>query len=112
MEHSSLNDIESLSGTSSADTSNSQKASGFSLFMDLLSGACVPDNLWRDRMFRVKYAVRTLLHPLDTLNVLNKMAAEPVWQEAFTVQTKLPSKIHKPYLHLGLPSAGRAARRL
>ena len=108
MEHSSLNDIESLSGTSSADTSNSQKASGFSLFMDLLSGACVPDNLWRDRMFRVKYAVRTLLHPLDTLNVLNKMAAEPVWQEAFTVQTKLPSKIHKPYLHLGLPSAGRA----
>lgn len=54
MEHSSLNDIESLSGTSSADTSNSQKASGFSLFMDLLSGACVPDNLWRDRMFRVK----------------------------------------------------------
>ncbi len=109
MEHSPLNDIESLSGPQSTDPTLNKKVSGFSLFMDLLSGACVPDNLWRDRMFRVKYAVRTLLHPLDTLKVLNKMAAEPVWQEAFTVQTKLPSKIHKPYLHLGLPSAGRAS---
>ncbi|PKE28592.1 DUF535 domain-containing protein [Rahnella sp. AA] len=103
MEHSPLNETESLSETTT------KNASGFNLFIDLLSGACVPDNLWRDRMFRVKYAVRTLLHPLDTLRVLNKMAAEPVWQEAFSVQTKLPSKIHKPYLHLGLASAGRAA---
>lgn len=103
MEHSPLNETESLSETTT------KNASGFNLFTDLLSGACVPDNLWRDRMFRVKYAVRTLLHPLDTLRVLNKMAAEPVWQEAFSVQTKLPSKIHKPYLHLGLASAGRAA---
>ncbi|MBF7994847.1 VirK/YbjX family protein [Rahnella laticis] len=102
MEHSSLNQTESLNGTTT------KNASGFNLFMDLLSGARVPDNLWRDRMFRVKYFVRTLLHPLDTLKVLDKMAAEPVWHEAFTVQTKLPSKIHKPYLYLGLPSAGRA----
>jgi uncharacterized protein VirK/YbjX len=112
MEHSSLNETESLNGTFSSGQigveETIKKSSGFSLFMDLLSGACVPDNLWRDRMFRVKYAVRTLLHPLDTLKVLNKMASEPVWQEAFSIQTKLPSKIHKPYLHLGLPSAGRA----
>lgn len=108
MEHSPLNEIESLNGTHAVNDTNSKKASGFNLFMDLLSGACVPDNLWRDRMFRVKYAVRSLLHPLDTLKVLKNMATEPVWQEAFSVQTKLPSKIHKPYLHLGLPSAGRA----
>lgn len=112
MEHSPLNETESLSGTFSsgqiAAEETIKKSSGFSLFMDLLSGARVPDNLWRDRMFRVKYAVRTLLHPLDTLKVLNKMASEPVWHEAFSVQTKLPSKIHKPYLYLGLPSAGRA----
>lgn len=103
MEHTPLNQTESLSGTTT-----SKKASGLGLFMDLLSGACVPDNLWRNRMFRVKYAVRTLLHPLDTLKVLNEMATRAVWQEAFTVQTKLPSKIHKPYLYLGLASAGRA----
>lgn len=112
MEHSSLNETESLNGTFSSGQigveETIKKSSGFSLFMDLLSGTCVPDNLWRDRMFRVKYAVRTLLHPLDTLKVLNKMASEPVWQEGFSIQTKLPSKIHKPYLHLGLPSAGRA----
>lgn len=107
MEHSPLNETESLNGNFSVEETI-KKTSGFSLFVDLLSGTCVPDTLWRDRMFRVKYAVRTLLHPLDTLKVLNKMAAEPVWQEAFTVQTKLPSKIHKPYLHLGLHSAGRA----
>ncbi|MCR9003716.1 hypothetical protein [Rahnella perminowiae] len=50
------------------------------MFIDLLSGACVPDNLWRDRMFQVKYAVRTLLHPLDYPEVLNKMAARAVWR--------------------------------
>lgn len=108
MEHSPLNDTESLSGNFPVEQT-SKKSSGFTLFRDLLSGACVPDNLWRDRMYRVKYAVRTLLHPLDTLKVLDKMAAEPLWHEAFTVQTKLPGKIHKPYLYLGLPSAGRAA---
>jgi uncharacterized protein VirK/YbjX len=107
MEHSPLNETESLSGSYSAGK-NIKKTSGFSLFMDLLSGARTPDALWKNRMFRVKYAVRTLLHPLDTLKVLDKMAAEPVWQEALSVQTKLPNKIHKPYLYLGLPSAGRA----
>ena len=85
-----------------------KKTSGFALFMNLLSGARTPDALWKNRLFRVKYAVRTLLHPLDTLKVLDKMASEPVWQEALNVQTKLPNKIHKPYLYLGLASAGRA----
>ncbi|MFU2318859.1 VirK/YbjX family protein [Rahnella sp. PCH160] len=107
MEHSPLNETESLSGSYTA-AKNIKKASGFTLFMDLLSGTRTPDALWKNRMFRVKYAVRTLLHPLDTLKVLDKMASEPVWQEALSVQTKLPNKIHKPYLYLGLPSAGRA----
>ncbi|AVF37594.1 VirK/YbjX family protein [Rahnella sikkimica] len=107
MEHSHLNETESLSGNYTAGK-NTKKASGFTLFMDLLSGARSPDALWKNRMFRVKYAVRTLLHPLDTLKVLDKMATEPVWQDALSVQTKLPNKIHKPYLYLGLPSAGRA----
>jgi len=97
MEHSSLNRIGSI------------KASGLNLFIELLTGKCVPDGLWRDSYFRIKYAVRTLIHPVLTFKILNKIVTEPIWQAAFTVQTKLPNKIHKPYLYAGLPSAQRAS---
>ena len=66
MEHIPLNETESLSEAYPVEHTI-KKTSGFSLFVDLLSGTCVPDNLWRDRMFRVKYAVRTLLHRTDQI---------------------------------------------
>ncbi|MEA9390627.1 VirK/YbjX family protein [Acerihabitans sp. TG2] len=97
MEHSSLNRIGNV------------KANGIHLFIELLTKRCVPDDLWRDSYFRIKYAVRTFIHPLLTLKILNKIAAEPIWQEAFTVQTKLPNKIHKPYLYADLPPALRVS---
>ncbi len=97
MEHSSLNKIDTV------------KVNGLSLFIELLTEKCVPDDLWHDGYFRIKYMVRTLLHPVLTLTILNKIAVEPIWQQAFTVQTKLPTKIQKPYLYTGLPTAQRAS---
>lgn len=85
------------------------KGEGLNLFWELLNGKYVPDGLWRHRSFRIKFAIRSLLHPILTVKILDQIAVSPVWRQAFAVQTKLPDKIHKPYLCLGLSVQQRAA---
>lgn len=83
--------------------------SGLSLFLALVSGKVMPGKMWHNNLFRTKYALRTLLHPRMTLRLLKKIASEPVLRQVMPVQTMLPSKIHKPYLYLGMPVASRTS---
>ncbi|XBS68683.1 VirK/YbjX family protein [Acerihabitans sp. KWT182] len=90
-------------------TASGKKAPSLALLIELLEGQCIPDNLWRKRFFRIKFAARSLLHPMLSLRILGNIATNPVWREAFSVQTKLPDKIHKPYLYSGLSVRQRAS---
>ncbi|WP_413734892.1 VirK/YbjX family protein [Sodalis sp. RH21] len=100
MEHSPLNEL---------NATGYNNTSGLRLLNDLLRGKYVPHGQWRKVVFRAKYAVRTLIYPVQTLNVLANIAADPLWQKAFSVQTTLAEKVHKPYLYLGLPASQRCA---
>ncbi|TKI08221.1 VirK/YbjX family protein [Martelella alba] len=92
-----------------ANGSHNKNKGGLSLFIDLLRATSIPDELWRERLFRIKFGLRTLSHPIITLKILNQIVINPVWKTAFAAQTKLPDKIHKPYLYLGLSVRQRAS---
>ncbi|KTS75899.1 VirK/YbjX family protein [Pantoea stewartii] len=78
------------------------------LFFQLLSGKYVPNKLWRSRLFRLKFALRTLIAPVTTLRYLQQLSALPRITQLMHVQGLLPAKLHRPYLRAGMSVAQRA----
>lgn len=82
--------------------------SSLTLFLSLVTGKLKPGKLWYDREYRLKYLVRSLSCPLQTMKIVGAITREPVMREMLAVQHTLPSKIHRPYLYGGMPVASRA----
>ena len=86
-----------------------RQENGLTLFLSLVSGKFKPGKLWYDREYRIKYLMRSLLCPVQTMRLVDSIAAEPVMHEILSVQHTLPSKIHRPYLYRTLPIAQRVS---
>jgi len=79
-----------------------------SFFLSLITGKFKPGKLWYDREYRIKYLFRSLAVPATTWKIVKAITGEPVMRDILPVQHTLPSKIHRPYLYNGMPSADRA----
>ncbi len=84
-----------------------RQETGLTLFLSLVTGKLKPGKLWYEREYRIKYLMRSLLCPVQTMKLAESITAEPVMREILSVQHTLPSKIHRPYLYGSLPVAQR-----
>ncbi|MDZ7276698.1 VirK/YbjX family protein [Pantoea eucrina] len=89
-------------------TSEANNDSSTSLFVQLISGKSRPDKLWNSKMFRFKFALRSLVFPVATFNYLNELAKLPFLPQLMRMQGLLPAKLHRPYLRAGFSVAQRA----
>lgn len=78
------------------------------LFVSLISGNIRPNKLWHSRVFRLKFALRSLVFPVATFNYLDKLANMPCLAQLLKMQGLLPAKPHRPYLCAGFSVAQRA----
>lgn len=81
---------------------------GLSLLFALLTGKAVPAAQWQSPAYRAKFLLRSLLYPCASLRHLRQIAIQSEMRYALSLQSTLPGKIHRPYLHLGLSCAQRA----
>ncbi|MDI9223028.1 VirK/YbjX family protein [Pantoea sp. EA-12] len=93
---------------STITTSVTDNDSSTALFFPLISGKVTPDKLWNSKMFRFKYALRSLVFPITTFNYLNELAKLPFLPQLLSMQGLLPAKPHRPYLCAGFSVAQRA----
>lgn len=80
---------------------------GLSTIMALIGGGLIPADIWREKAYRAKFCLRTLLAPRQTLRFFNEMTRNRYFSALLSAQKTLPSKIHRHYLHLGLNAASR-----
>lgn len=83
--------------------------SSSSLFFQLISGKCVPDNIWKSRRFRLKFSLRTLLFPVASIRYLAQLSRLPQKDNMISQQGLLPAKPHhRPFLRAVTDMAARS----
>lgn len=80
---------------------------GLTTVLALVSGRLQPGDIWRESSYRAKFLLRTALAPRQTIRFFNAMAQESYFDALLAAQKTLPSKIHRHYLHLGMPVGER-----
>ncbi|NIF02265.1 DUF535 domain-containing protein [Pantoea sp. Acro-805] len=78
------------------------------LFLPLVSGKYRPNKLWDSQVFRLKFALRSLVFPATTFNYLNQLSQLSFLSELIKSQGLLPAKPHRPYLSAKMSVAQRA----
>lgn len=81
--------------------------SGLSIIVSLINGNVLPGDIWREKSYRVKFLLRSLIAPRQTLRFFNAMAKNNYFWVLLNAQKTLPSKIHRHYLHLGMSTSSR-----
>ncbi len=80
---------------------------GLATIMALISGELTPGDIWREKSYRAKFCLRSLIAPRQTLRFFNAMANTDYFPTLLSAQKTLPSKIHRHYLHLGMNAGAR-----
>lgn len=80
---------------------------GLATIMALISGELTPGNIWREKSYRAKFCLRSLVAPRQTLRFFNAMTKNHYFSTLLSAQKTLPSKIHRHYLHLGMNAGSR-----
>lgn len=81
--------------------------SGFSTIVSLINGTLIPGDIWREKSYRAKFCLRSLIAPRQTLRFFNVMTGSRYFSALLDAQKTLPSKIHRHYLHLGMNASSR-----
>ncbi|UCQ55349.1 VirK/YbjX family protein [Edwardsiella tarda] len=71
---------------------------GFTLFAALAQGKYRPSGLWHKASFRAKFALRTLLMPRASGQLLTMLASLAQRDAILSCQPRLPCRLHHPYL--------------
>ncbi|OSN08461.1 VirK/YbjX family protein [Lonsdalea iberica] len=85
-----------------------KKISRASLFLQLLSGHFRSEKIGFKNKIKAKFLLRSLLFPFSTYYFLGGICAMPCMQRLVKTHPCLPTKIHRPYLHVGLNATERA----
>lgn len=80
---------------------------GLATIMALINGELTPGDIWREKSYRAKFCLRSLVAPRQTLRFFNTMTKNHYFSTLLSAQKTLPSKIHRHYLHLGMNAASR-----
>lgn len=80
---------------------------GISTIISLINGDLMPGAIWREKTYRAKFCLRSLLAPRQTLRFFNAMTENSYFLALLDAQKTLPSKIHRHYLHLGMNASSR-----
>lgn len=70
----------------------------FSLYVSLIKGDLRPSNFWNSVHFRFKFAIRSLLMPVSTFQILRFLTSSPSGFEIISAQPRIPCRIQRPYL--------------
>lgn len=68
------------------------------LCLSLFQGKYTPHELWKERKFRLKFLLRSLLMPLSTHKLLKLLTEHPHYEKLLLAQPRLPCRLHRPYL--------------
>ncbi|MFP1918418.1 VirK/YbjX family protein [Lonsdalea quercina] len=85
-----------------------KKLSRASLFFQLLSGHFRSEKIEFKNKIKAKFLLRSLMLPFPTYYFLGRICSMPCMQRLIKTHPCLPTKIHRPYLHVGLNAAERA----
>lgn len=80
---------------------------GLSTIVSLINGNLMPGDIWREKSYRAKFCLRSLIAPRQTLRFFNEMTKNSYFSALLDAQKTLPSKIHRHYLHLGMNASSR-----
>lgn len=80
---------------------------GLSIIVSLINGNLMPGDIWREKSYRAKFCLRSMLAPQQTLRFFNEMTKNSYFSSLLDAQKTLPSKIHRHYLHLGMSTSAR-----
>ncbi|AOM42190.1 VirK/YbjX family protein [Xenorhabdus hominickii] len=75
-------------------------SSGMKLFADLIVKRVAPGEHWHSSSNRTKFALRSMLTPISTLQLLDSLAKTPRYLDILNKQPSLPCKLHRPYLSI------------
>ena len=68
------------------------------LCWELTTGVLVPHTLWHSKKFRLKFALRSIVMPFSTHNMLKALIHHPCYKTLLLKQPRLPCRLHRPYL--------------